>query len=732
MIDVPVDALPPAEAERLARSSLEAQATESLARDIAREAGGVPFFIEELARFVARDGRSLRDSSVSLEDAIAARIEALPSQQRALIEVVSVASRPVAQSVVFEAAGLDASALPALLALRGASMLAWTGPRASDPVSTYHDRIRESVLSSLSPEALAGHHLALARALTRGQGALFDAARHFAAGAERLEDDAERLAVARLHLEAGQAARQAAAFPLAFDCFESGIALLPDNAWEQHYDLSLGLYNGAADAAYLSAEWAALDERVRDVKTHGRTTMDQLPAWEVQIDALIGRHDYVAAIDVAMEVLALLDVRLPSDPGPAEIGEAATSALESLTRIGTTGFEALPDVDDPLVAAAMRIQVRLSPAAYFGRPTLLPVIAANLVKTSVERGLSNATPYALALFGIVLNIMGQYPVSHEWGQLALRLLDRSAEPSHEAATRHVVFNLVCPWMVPLASTLEPLREVFDIGRRTGDLEYGSYAAHGYVHSAMYAGRPLEPLLAEALELGAQMRSLGQVNAVHVHAPFEQLLKCWTGRKAEPSSLNDDSFDEQSALEAAAAEGSRSGIFVARGVMGLARYHFGDAKEASAQFEIARDYLDAGPSVWHIPILHQFAALSACAAWSSFDEAERAAIRPKIDASLSELRKLAGHAPVNFAHRVSLVEGAIAGIEDDDARARALFQQATEQAKEANWVPDIALAYELLARHQHDSGAARAALEQARELYAAWGASAKAAVLAREL
>ena len=108
----------------------------------------------------------------------------------------------------------------------------------------------------------------------------------------------------------------------------------------------------------------------------------------------------------------------------------------------------------------------------------------------------------------------------------------------EAATRHVVFDLVCTWMVPLGTTLESLREVWGIGRRTGDVEYASYAAHGYVHNSIYAGRPLEALLGEALALGAEMRALGQVNALHVHTPFEQLLKCLTGRRPDPSRLDD--------------------------------------------------------------------------------------------------------------------------------------------------------------------------------------------------
>lgn len=742
LVDVPVGALSRAEAERLAWSALEGLTNGSpslaRARNLADEAGGVPFFIEELARFVAARGESALDGKASLEDAIAARLRALPPQQRAIVEVVSVADSPVAQSIVFEAAGLEADALPSLLALRSASMVSWTGPGVDDLVSTYHDRIREAVVAALAPEAKRSRHLALGRALASrhplGSSGpwVFDAVRHLGAAATSLSDPRERLATARLQLQAARAARKAAAFPLAFACFEGGIALLEADAWKTEYDLALALHTGAAETAYLSASWAALDARVADVKAHGRTPMDQLVAWEVQIDALAGRHEYIAAVDTGMQVLELLGVRLPRDPREEEIGAAFKHALESLTRVGPAGLAAMPDVTDPQVAAAMRVQIRVSPAAYFGKPMLLPVIAANLVSTSVERGLSTATPYALALFGIVLNTVGMFPVSHAWGQLAVRLIDRWEDRSLEAATRHVVFNLVCPWMVPLSTVLEPLREVFDIGRRTGDLEYASYAAHGYTHNAMYAGRPLAPLLAEALALGEQMRALGQVNAVHVHAPFEQVLKCWTGAARDPSCLNDASFDEQALLAAAAAEGSRSGICVLRLAMGLVRFHFGRARAASECLEIARAHLDAAPSVWHIPILHQLAALAACAAWGEMSEEERAAMRPKIEASLQALRALAGHAPINFAHRVSLVEGELRRIDGDTSGALSRFANAVEQAREGAWVSDVALAHELAARCRTSAAEARASFESARDAYASWGATAKAAQLAATL
>ena len=164
-----------------------------------RRSGGVPFFIEELARFVAARGESALDGKASLEDAIAARLRALPPQQRAIVEVVSVADSPVAQSIVFEAAGLEADALPSLLALRSASMVSWTGPGVDDLVSTYHDRIREAVVAALTPEAKRSRHLAIGRALVSRHAVgssgpwVFDAVRHLGAAGTALSDPGERL-----------------------------------------------------------------------------------------------------------------------------------------------------------------------------------------------------------------------------------------------------------------------------------------------------------------------------------------------------------------------------------------------------------------------------------------------------------------------------------------------------------------------------------------------------------
>ncbi|MCC6994835.1 MAG: protein kinase [Deltaproteobacteria bacterium] len=741
VVSIDVGPLDADESTELARQTLASLGLpETLAPVIVAESAGIPFFVEELAHSVAQQrqaGVAVEAATVTLATVLAERVRALPDAERTLVEVLSVANSPIAMAVAVQAADLDDGALRCVVALRRGHFIHSFGVRAEDQLEIYHDRTRESVMAYLSEARIREHHLRLGRALSQRNAGevlgpwVFDAVRHLGAAAELLTDPAERLAAARLHLAAGRMARQSAAFSLAFRCFEAGIALLAPDAWAREYDLALGLHAGAAEAAYLSAEWGPLERRIAEVKAHARTLADQLLVWEVQIDACAGRHEYLASIAAGLEVLGLLGVQLPAEPGPPEIGAAFQHALAELTRVGPEGLAAMPDADDPLVLAAMRIQIRLSPAVYFARPALLPIIACNLITTSIERGLSTATPNALALFGIILNTQDLFPISHVWGQLAIRLLERWEDRSLEAATRHVVYNLVCPWLQPLPDVLASSREVFEIGRRTGDFEYGSYAAHTWVYLAMYCGRPLGPLLEEALTLGEQMRALGQINAVHVHAPFEQLLRCLTGAQPNPASLDDAHFREADTLATAAAAGSRSGIFITRKVMGMARYHFGRYTEASACLEIARPFIDAAPSCWLIPIFHQFAALAGCAAWPDLDPAARAALRPHLEASLGELRKLARHAAMNFAHRVSLVEAELCRIDGDPAGALALLDRAISQAQEVSWLPDLALAHELAVRCLGALGRADEAalrLRAARDLYARWGAHAKVVAL----
>jgi eukaryotic-like serine/threonine-protein kinase len=138
---------------------------------IARESGGNPFFIDELARYARIEGGSRKSGETSLEEVISSRVAQMPEDARLLLEVVSVAGQPIDREVASQAAQLSAGDHQAVTLLRTAHLVRTRESLDHDKLEPYHDRIRETVTASLSASALRADHqrLALAfEALNRG------------------------------------------------------------------------------------------------------------------------------------------------------------------------------------------------------------------------------------------------------------------------------------------------------------------------------------------------------------------------------------------------------------------------------------------------------------------------------------------------------------------------------------------------------------------------------------
>lgn len=127
---------------------------------VLKEAGGHPLFIDALVRSGGR-------VDASLDDAIVARVRELDDETRRLVEVVSLTGAPIQQDVARRAAELSADVLADRAQTAWSRRLLKTGgPRLSDPIEPYHDRVRESVVASLDPERKKQLHAAIVSALS--------------------------------------------------------------------------------------------------------------------------------------------------------------------------------------------------------------------------------------------------------------------------------------------------------------------------------------------------------------------------------------------------------------------------------------------------------------------------------------------------------------------------------------------------------------------------------------
>ena len=311
--------LPAPAARALARALLAIEpADEDGAEEvaaIARESGGSPLFVRELSRHALAVGRGA--GPVSLREALAHRVEALPPPARALLEAIAAAGRPAPVTALARAALVDDPA-GALSILRAQSLVRTRLTAGVREVEPFHDRIRESAIARLSAGDLAAVHRRLGRALEEAGGADPEAlAYHHDAGG-----DAAR---ARDHAEAAaHRAADAHAFRRAAELYRRALLGAPDPR-----PLRIALGHALAHAgrgaeagrAYLDACEGADPALARDLRR--RAAEQFLRAGHVD-----------EGLGAVREVLAAVDLSLPSTPA-----RAFASLLYRRARLSLRGLD---------------------------------------------------------------------------------------------------------------------------------------------------------------------------------------------------------------------------------------------------------------------------------------------------------------------------------------------------------------------------------------------------------
>jgi hypothetical protein len=149
------------------------------------EAAGVPFFVDALVEQIrehaplrAEEKRSsvraglgqppaAAEHEIRLQTVLLDRIRGLPSEARRLLEVVALAAKPVHRPVAERASGIgsaDEGASEQILRVRHLLRLGTDGTS----LEPYHDRIRDTVTSSLPPATVPALHRRIAQALIDG------------------------------------------------------------------------------------------------------------------------------------------------------------------------------------------------------------------------------------------------------------------------------------------------------------------------------------------------------------------------------------------------------------------------------------------------------------------------------------------------------------------------------------------------------------------------------------
>ncbi|WP_437733540.1 AAA family ATPase [Sorangium sp. So ce1335] len=593
-----------------------------------------------------------------------------------------------------------------------------------------HDKVQEGATSMLPASERPGLHLRIGRLLAskldpadaRG---LFDAVGHLNGAGDLIAGAEERLALARMNLDAAARAEESAAFGAALHYLEQGLTRLPADAWTSQYRMRFlfatrkGLMeaiNGQHDRAL-----ATLSECL----DHADSRLDRTEVLRLKMKVHVLKADLPAAISEGLVAVRAFGIDLPPFPDDATSDAHIRATMQLVGDRPLDFLLDLPPLQDPEIRILHDVLEEFDVPSNFLGSNLYEIVAAKKLEYTIRHGLSLNAAIACMHFGSVLCTRWDIEPGYQLGRVAYRL----AALYPDRRTAPLLHNgwacLVQHWKEGYSACKESLRAGFHAAVETGHHFWSFACASNGVTMSVLQGVPLGELVKEAGSYSA-IRKLDKFNIVTwILGAAEQLAHNLSVETERPAELVGDFVDINAVLEAARRIDNKTALDYAA-FYELLLCVFQGAFEDAARRALRIDLEFTAHQNWFgNPPLYGYGGVALTQAATAASPDDRALFLARAGAFAERLSRCAPLCPENHEHRRLLLEAELTRLRGDPRDAWDLYDAAIGLARRGRYLHDEALANELCARHWLSLGkttVARAYLAEAHRLYGSWGAT----------
>jgi PAS domain S-box-containing protein len=596
-----------------------------------------------------------------------------------------------------------------------------------------HDRIQQAAYSLIPEEQRGEMHLRIGRVLRSSLTAeelaehLFDVASQLNRGAALLIDRDEKAQVATIDLRAGRKAKASAAYASAGAYFSAGMALLDERHWGSHYELMFSLWFEGAECEFLSADLDKSEKLIAELLQRGNSKIDQAAVYHLKVLLHVRNSENAQAVTTALTCLRLFGIDLPAHPSSEQVQAEYEMVRRNLDGRPIESLIDLPLMTDPELQAAIQVLSVFAPAAYLTDFHLWCLLVCRIVKLSMQHGISGASAHGYALLGLILGpAFHRYGEGYRFAQLACDLIEKHRFIAYRPRVHHAMGWLAL-WTQPIATAIDFNRAAARAANETGDLSFACLSMFQALTGLLLRNDPLDAVWRESTKSLNFAWKAKFRRAADMFVSQQRFIATMQGRTATFSTFSDTQFDEQ-AFEAELTENRTATTICLYWILKLkARFLSGDYSVALAAAGKAKALLRA--TTVHVQLLDYFyyAALTVAVLYEKASADEQNTWHELLTAHREQLREWADNYPPTFFDKHALVSAELARVEERDADAIRLYEQAIQSARENGFVQNEGLAHEVAARFYAARGAesiAHACLRNARYCYLRWGAAGK--------
>ncbi|GAB1540179.1 AAA family ATPase [Scytonema sp. NUACC21] len=597
-----------------------------------------------------------------------------------------------------------------------------------------HDRVQQAAYFLITDNQKQAIHLQIGQLLLKNtplkqqEESIFDIVDQLNLGCKLIDNQEQRDELAKLNLIAGKKAKASAAFQPAFTYLIHGLELLAADKWQKQYKMTLDLYVEAAEAAYLSGQFAEMEKLASVVLQSADQLLDKVKVYEVQIAAAIAQGKLVQAIDIGISVLNLFGLRLPRKATQVDVLFSILETKFVLLGKRVEDLIHLPQMTVTEKKSAISLLCKIFSASYLAATNLLPIVIFKTVTLLVKYGNVEISAYVYASYGTILcGTLGEIELGNRFGDLALSFLELFNSRKLKTSVVFLVYSFIKHWRQHGRHSLQPLKESYINGIETGDFEYAAYCAHLYSNYCCFLGEELAVVEREMYHYINAIKKIQQQRSADNISIHRQMVLNLLGQSQNPCYLIGESYNELENISLAIEARDYSKVFNIFSYKLVLSYLFGEYEQAINNAMMAEEHLKGGLGTLAIPAVYFYDTLARLAVYPSWQTTQQKSWHQRIKANYKKLKEWAAYAPMNHLHRLYLIEAEWQRVLGQECKAMKSYEKAIALARKNEYLNEEALGHELAAKFylaQGNEKIARVYMENARYCYLCWGAMAK--------
>ena len=361
-------------------------------------------------------------------------------------------------------------------------------------------------------------------------------------GPQAVIDSEQAVVVANLNLDAGRKAVNMSDFFSAYSFFNHGISFLPNGHWNDHYDMSLELFNWAVKCALMNADHDSFNVLTSQIMHYAKCFEDRCQAISYTISFLGWSGNVPDAIELINSTLTNLGQGLPSKITPTVIKHDLDSTKALLASLSDDTLLTYPVMENPSTILALELLSKYYNMLNFvGERSAMLIIPLKVIQLSLTYGMSPISPIGFAQYGNFLALVrDEFQEGYRYSKLALSLMKKLPSRAQDG---NVMFHSNCTRMYvePMQSAIELYLDAYRAALKSGIPHLPCVSTYTYGMLSFWSGKGLKTVISSMKETLKETKYHKNLNILRQMLPSFRMALRLMGEESSMPQQDQDSL-----------------------------------------------------------------------------------------------------------------------------------------------------------------------------------------------